>query len=826
MTGARGALLAAVVTMAASGNALAQNSFKLSSHGYLEARGANVLVFSNAPGSTFNDEKISGVELIHHDVRTATNGDVRLSNTPEQWDPTARLVGRKVDTAAARIAATLSYPQYRFQYRIQAEPRGDGVLISVQLDQPLPRELVGIAGFNMEFLPSAYFGRTYVADDRTGIFPRHPTGPMYTEATGRIEAAPLASGGTLVLAPEDPERRVTIGALDGGKISLYDGRNKAQNGWFVVRTLLPAGRTGRVVQWLLTPSRMPGYTRPPVIAHSQVGYHPNQEKVAVIELDPNYRAPLTASLYRIQPDGRQRLVLEQPARRWGRYLRYDYARFDFSSVREPGLYIIAFGGVRSEPFRIANDVYAHIWQSSLDTYLAVQMDHMYVKDGYRVWHGAAHMDDARQAPAGHVHFDLYRQGPSTDDKYKDGEHIPGLNVGGWFDAGDFDIRTPSQQEVVTQLSEARETFGVDWDDMAVHRKENRTYLHTPDGVPDILQQIEQGVLQLLAQYEAVGHAINGIIEPTLALYTHLGDAASKTDGLIYSASLDSLQSDGIHSGRPDDRWAFTNKSTSLDYGSAASLAAASRVLRGYNDALADSCLHTALRVWDEEIARPQAVVFQYGNATGGPLQAAELNAAVELLLATKDRKYADRISALWPTNDRALAFFVAQGVRVKPYMDTAFARRLEAAVRSYKTSMDAEVAGNPFGVPITTGGWAGSGTVLNFAVRNYILHKAYPQIIGPEYTLRAIDFILGTHPASSTSLVSGIGVKSRTIAYGNNRADYSFIPGGVVPGVLIVKPDFPEMKEDWPFLWYEGEYVIPEAAMLVYAGNAVNDLLH
>ena len=45
MTGARGALLAAVVTMAASGNALAQNSFKLSSHGYLEARGANVLVF-------------------------------------------------------------------------------------------------------------------------------------------------------------------------------------------------------------------------------------------------------------------------------------------------------------------------------------------------------------------------------------------------------------------------------------------------------------------------------------------------------------------------------------------------------------------------------------------------------------------------------------------------------------------------------------------------------------------------------------------------------------------------------------------------------------
>lgn len=34
------------------------------------------------------------------------------------------------------------------------------------------------------------------------------------------------------------------------------------------------------------------------------------------------------------------------------------------------------------------------------------------------------------------------------------------------------------------------------------------------------------------------------------------------------------------------------------------------------------------------------------------------------------------------------------------------------------------------------------------------------------------------------------------------------------------------MKEDWPFLWYEGEYVMPEAALLVFAGNAAHELLH
>jgi len=47
-----------------------------------------------------------------------------------------------------------------------------------------------------------------------------------------------------------------------------------------------------------------------------------------------------------------------------------------------------------------------------------------------------------------------------------------------------------------------------------------------------------------------------------------------------------------------------------------------------------------------------------------------------------------------------------------------------------------------------------------------------------------------------------------------------------VPGVLILKPDFPENKEDWPFLWGENEYVISLGASYIFAVNAVNDLLN
>lgn len=63
------------------------------------------------------------------------------------------------------------------------------------------------------------------------------------------------------------------------------------------------------------------------------------------------------------------------------------------------------------------------------------------------------------------------------------------------------------------------------------------------------------------------------------------------------------------------------------------------------------------------------------------------------------------------------------------------------------------------------------------------------------------EFIFGCHPCSNVLFVSGVGTRSKVVAYGSNRADFTFIAGGVVPGILIIKPDSPEYMEDWPFLW-------------------------
>lgn len=793
---------------------------KLNEQEYFETTGVNVLVFSNWYNGLFSDSKMSGIELIHHGVRTATNGDVRLNATPEQWDPIPEFVERRVDAEKGLVRANLRYADYAFEYSILVEADDDRVTIGVELSEPLPSELIGKAGFNLEFLPSSYFEKSFLMDETGGVFPLYPSGPK--ELNDRVEPVPLAEGKRLVLAPEDPENTVTIVSV-GTAMKLYDGRGKAQNGWFVVRSLLPAGKSGRVLEWSLRANSVENWVRAPVIAHSQVGYHPSQNKSAIIELDPNDNIEGKANLFKVTASGEAVLKLAAVPAPWGRYKRYDYRVFDFSDVMEEGVYFIEYGGQKTAAFRIAGDVYEKAWFPTLDIYLPVQMDHVTVNEAYRVWHGASHLDDALQAPVDHVHFDLYAQGPTTDTPYQPGQHIPGLNVGGWYDAGDYDIRTQTQYAVVRNLVNAWEVFRPERDVTSVDYARKFVDLHVADGKPDLLQQIEHGTLALIAQYRAVGHAIPGIIVPHLSQYTHLGDGLTMTDNLIYDANMGELETDGFRSGVFDDRWAFTSRSSALNYGSIAALAAASRALKGYNDELAGECLKTAIGAWDEEQSHAPDL-FSHGNTTGGPLPVEQLNAALELLVTTGDKRYADAYLNHKGEIEDSFFQLAGQAVRALPYMDESYSNTIRQLALAHRQRLDEIARANPFGVPITEGGWAGNGTIINAAIANYYLHEAFPDIITREDVFRGLNYIFGTHPGSNLSFVSAVGTRSKKVAYGMNRADYAFIAGGIVPGVLMLKPDFPENKEDWPFLWGENEYVVNVGASYIFLVNAVNRL--
>lgn len=646
------------------------NDLVLNDSSYFETRGLNYFVFSNNYDDMFDDSKVSAVEIIQHGIRIATNGDVRLNPTPGQWDKLPRFIRRTVDKTAKRIQVELEYPQYAFAYTLSGEARDGGFYLSISTDKALPDSLVGVAGLNLEFFPPLFVEHSYLMDGKPGLFPTSAADNM-TVIDGTVEPTPMAVGTEVEIAPDDPRRHVSIRTTQkDSKLMLFDGRNKQQNGTFVVRTLLPADRTGKIAEWFIQAETDIHWLRTPVISYSQVGYHPAQQKIAVIELDKNDKPLSDVTLYRVGSDGSLTVALSGKPAVWGMYTRYNYLQFDFSQVKEPGICQIAYGEQLSGPFPIGTDVYRRAWYPTLDVFMPVQMDHMFVREAYRVWHGAAHLDDARQAPVNYAHWDGWRQGPSTDNKFKPGQHIPGLNVGGWFDAGDFDIQTPSQQQTVQSLVDIWEEFALAHDETTVSQESRYTEMHLPDGKPDILQQIEHGTLQLVAQVHAVGYAIPGINESHLYQYRHLGDAVTKTDGIA---------------GNEDDCMAFTNRTAALNYGTATALAAAARVLPDINPELARDALRTAEFIWKdehsrepetEEVSTPPFNQFRRSVVH-------ESRAAFELWRTTGDKVYKTRMDELLPEVTSQFNWNLSFIVRILPFMEDAFRQQVKPQLEAY-----------------------------------------------------------------------------------------------------------------------------------------------
>ncbi|MGD0591239.1 MAG: glycoside hydrolase family 9 protein [Bacteroidota bacterium] len=833
-------LLLAIIFLPISN--LFSQKLRVNDLGYFETTGLNVFVFSNEYNGFFFDEKTSGIEIIQHGVRTATGGAVRLQPTPEQWDQIPVMIDRKVDRDNNSIEVKLRYKDYNFDSKVTVIAKDDGIIIRVSLDKALPEKLVGNAGLNLEFLPSAYFEKSYLIDNKPGTFPLYPSGntevrpvskkiPQFNGYTtfddrGRGEflvPEPLVSGKTLVLAPEDPERYVKI-VSSTEDLMLFDGRNLAQNGWFVVRSLIPANKTGTVVEWYLQANTIPNWIRKPVIGFSQIGYHPSQNKIAVIELDKNDAPLKAASLYQVMPDGKFVEKLTTEVKPWGKFFRYNYIRFDFTSVKDSGLYFIKYGDLKTETFPIGTQVYNDIWHPTLDVWFPVQMDHMFVREAYRIWHGAAFLDDALQAPVNIRHFDGYWMDSTTHTKYKPLEHIPGLNVGGWFDAGDFDIETAHHGSVILSFVDSWENFGLKRDETFIDQKTRYVDIHRPDGKPDILQQIEHGTLQLVAQFKNIGFAVRGINFPNLYQYHHLGDASTITDNLLYNPKLKPYETDGLTSGTMDDRWVFTVKIPFINYSCIAAMAAASRALKDYNKQLSDESLLAAINAWEKE--RKESRLEDTTNRWWF-LSNAECIAALQLYISTKDEQYYKRFNELiWNQLDLGLVWNISTAARAIPYMPQEYKSRLEKYVLKYKDELEKLDKQNPYGVLVGTRGWAGNHELITWSIANYYLNKSFPDIIGREYVYRGLNYIFGCHPYSNISFVAGVGTHSKKRTYGSNRADFSFIAGGVVPGVLILKPNFPENKEDWPFLWGENECVIDICADYIFLANAVNDLIN
>lgn len=812
---------------------------KLNNKDYFERQGINVLVFSNSFDGGFNDEKNSGIEIIQHGVRTIQGGAVRLNNTPEQWDLVPKMTLRKVNHEKESIEVGLRYEEYDFDSRIIVTAKGKAVEISVWLDEPVPEKLVGEAGLNLEFLPSKYWLKTFMMDGRLNRFPRYASSQTITRpnnekpqqfkgfktyddrGTGRfIDPLPLETGHSIIMAMDDPEHMISIHS-DDAELKLYDGRMLAQNGWFVLRSILPAGKTGKVVSWTVEPHAIEGWIRKPNIGFSQVGYTPEQTKISVIELDKNASPKTTATLMRINEDGTISKAYEAKLETWGDYYKYNYVKFNFSEVKTPGIYYIQYDTTKTNNFLIDNHVYDKITDATTDVWVPIHMNHMFVNEGYRVWHGEPFKEGYLQAPPSD-HFDLHYQASTTDTKYKPLELIPGLNVGGYFDAGDFDIETGSNISVVENLIRAWQLFKPQRDETFVSEKQRYVDLHRPDGIPDILQYIEHGVLNLVAQAEQIGHMASTLSNSVLDNYHHLGDAASITDGLHYDPSLKpyEVSADGKRSGTPDDMWAFTTRNPQLDMRAATMFAAAAHALGGYNDSLATRALKQSKRLMQEaeELMkrRPQS---DKKNSRSRKLGLAATN--IQLYAATRDPRYLEVFKKeIWKNLDQNLGSNIQTALDAIPYTDEEYRMKLRPYIEKYAQYIHGFDKQNPYGVPIGLGNWAGGNQVLSFGTTVCFAYFYFPDIIAKDDVYRAANWLFGCHPYHNYSFVAAIGAaRPKMVFYGNNRADFSFIPGNVAPGLLFRKPDHFENFDDWPFLWGQNEGTIAGNTQYIIFGS-------
>jgi len=135
--------------------------------------------------------------------------------------------------------------------------------------------------------------------------------------------------------------------------------------------------------WHLKPDVIRGWTRPTVIAHSQVVWRQASRRCRTRTRSEVHRP---ADAKSAAPDGRQELITRysrprsQPATPW---LRYVYSNSISTTVNTPGLYVIEYAGQRTAPFPISRmPTQTSGGQPGPSTW-RVQMDHVFVCASYR-----------------------------------------------------------------------------------------------------------------------------------------------------------------------------------------------------------------------------------------------------------------------------------------------------------------------------------------------------------------------------------------------------------------------------------------------------------
>jgi hypothetical protein len=790
---------------------------KLNSEGFFETPGLAFLIYHN----DYFEGRRGGLEMFLHGMRVLDAGEVvcvGADGRPYAFDSTE--IGKRVVNPEKRSCLLPGkIKPLDIDYKIISRTDGQSIILTTEFEGPIDWKKVRGVMLKLEIYPREYRYKTYHGGGDSGYFSERYQGKTVL----------IRSAKEIYVAPEDALRAFTMSSEDAD-LSLIDGRARDGHAGFIIFASLRPSSSQPSFTLRITPRIDLSWRSLPVIQVSQVGYHPSQKKTAVIELDARTFVIEEVKVSLLTKDGRKKLVKSGKPVEWGPLFNKRYFTFDFTDVKGPGLYYLSYGKEETGPIAISESVYKEAWQPTMDIFFPAQMCHVEVRQGEQIIHGACHLDDALQAPPGTVHFDSYRQSTQTETPYKANEHIPGLDWGGWHDAGDCDLPAGSIAQTLLWMVLAQEEFGTSRDVTSINREMRRVELFRPDGKNDMLQQISFGIEFLLSLYHATGHICAGVIENKMEDYAVVGDPVNITDGLIYDASLKLGEKKDGRSGKFDDRWIFTNRNTAGQYQFVQVAAACARVLKGFNDKLAEECLKLARSTWEYEQTHTPVNFEVCYQPQEDESHSWELAAATELFLTTGEKPFKERLLELLPSIKRmpARKFGELTGftlVRALARLDNSeFTTAVVEKSKELKAVLEKEFARSPYGVLWDFYVWGNNWDQLDLGGRLYFFIKHLPDLFPADYLYASVNYNFGCHPATNHSYVSGVGVNSATIGYGFNRSEWTYIPGGVVSGASFLRPKFIEYRSDaWD--WYETEYVIGGSAAFVFDVLAADSLL-
>lgn len=692
-------------------------------------------------------------------------------------------------------------------YHQKIYPQGGDIHFALSLDDSGEADDIQWADF-VFFLPLQTFeNQRYQTDQGEGFYPAE-----------KGEGSVIAEGfSELQLLPDDPTRNLTIRSAGG--IGLYDEREWGGQSYMVAVKVPP----GESIHFTLTPPPVDPGPNPPAVRYSHAGYLPQGIKQAILEIDWRDTYPnLSASLERKTPSGAETVLQGQfvPAMQdfWKQF-----AVFDFSTVAEPGEYRIVWAGGTTNWFPISQDIFKNRWQNTLDVFLPFQMSHAAVDLGNGLFHGASTLDDAVQAPPNTVGADGYISYESSGTPVQPGETIP-VGIGGWFDAGDYDLNVSSQAFVVLQLSLAWEEFSPQRDLHSLDIANRRLNVNQPNGIPDLLEQIEWGARWLLAMQQSDGRVYVGVVE-SAEVYGATNLPENMTDGLPDTG---------------DERLLYVDYHSDLNLAFAAALAAASRALRHSNPELAAQCLDAAILAWEYFRTHPEvyrATVYFHDGEEGREQMIAA--AASELYLTQPDADYLNVLAQFqpyfadlpteWPapTGSGPVGFWYAPPflARLYPQLpEGALKQSIHVALERAADALAERALPAPFPFqqdwPYTE--WGTNGTYINGINDAYWLEKVVPERIRVSDLLPAAYWLYGLHPLNDFTFVFGSGLPEPQyhyhgilqVRFGNSPAS---VPGAVVPGIAAYTDSGVLYYLDQPGIYRNSEACIYDAASFLFA---------